>query len=181
MTLLVLDLHTPMISSIHSERDLLHALISRSPQILMFAMSFLTLGILWIRQQAQLNYFARCDRRLTWINITFLLGITMVPFSTSLLAEFIAYRIAFIVYWINLLFLGILLYASWHYAVKAGLVRDDIPPRAGIIIKRNIMISQALYGFSALLCVINPYWSIGLIVLVQLNYAVAPKFLEPRR
>jgi hypothetical protein len=37
------------------------------------------------------------------------------------------------------------------------------------------MIAQSLYAFGALLCIFNTYWSIGFIVLVQLNYAIAPK------
>jgi len=37
----------------------------------------------------------------------------MTPFSTMLLAEFIAYRLALLVYWSNVLILGFVLYASW--------------------------------------------------------------------
>jgi hypothetical protein len=36
------------------------------------------------------------------------------------------------------------------------------------------MTGQALYAFGALLCLIDTRWSIAFIVLVQLNYAVAP-------
>ena len=39
----------------------------------------------------------------------------------------------------------------------------------------RIVIAQALYAFGASLCVISTYWSIGFIVLVQLNYAIAPR------
>ena len=42
-------------------------------------------------------------------------------------------------------------------------------------LKRRILVAQALYAFGALLCVINTYWSIGFIVLVQLNFAIAPR------
>jgi hypothetical protein len=40
---------------------------------------------------------------------------------------------------------------------------------------RRILIAQSLYVFGALLCVINTSVSIGFIVLVQLNYAIAPQ------
>lgn len=40
---------------------------------------------------------------------------------------------------------------------------------------RRIVIAQSLYGFGALLCFFNTYWSIGFIVLVQLNYVIAPR------
>jgi uncharacterized membrane protein len=57
-------------------------------------MSFLTLGIFWVGQQAQLSTFTRSDRALTWIHLTFLLTVTLMPFSTGLLAEDTTYRLA---------------------------------------------------------------------------------------
>ena len=42
-------------------------------------------------------------------------------------------------------------------------------------IHRRILVAQALYAFGALLCVFSTYWSIGFIVLVQINYALAPR------
>jgi hypothetical protein len=38
--------------------------------------------------------------------------------------------------------------------------------------------AQALYAFGALLCVYSTLLSLGFIVLVQLNYALAPKALR---
>jgi hypothetical protein len=43
------------------------------------------------------------------------------------------------------------------------------------VIKRRIVAAQGLYAFGALLCLIQPLWSIVFIVLVQLNFAIAPK------
>jgi hypothetical protein len=43
------------------------------------------------------------------------------------------------------------------------------------VIRRRVLVAQALYAFAAALCVFNTYVSIALIVLVQLNYAIAPK------
>ena len=108
------------------------------------------------------------------MHILFLFAVSMTPFSTMLLAGFIAYRIALPVYWVNQLLLGRTLYVTWVCAQGLGLVRDDIPPAVAAAIKRRIVIGQALYAFGALLCVVNTYVSIGFIVLVQLNYAAAP-------
>ena len=38
-----------------------------------------------------------------------------------------------------------------------------------------IVVAQTLYAIGAALCFIDTYWSIGFIVLVQLNYAIAPR------
>lgn len=179
MTLLVLDLKVPATEAIHSERDLWGALVALSPRLLMYLMSFLTLGIFWAGQQTQLNYFARADRDLSWIHIAFLAAIALMPFSTTLLAEHVASRIALLVYWANVLLPGLLIYASWIYATRAGLLKDDVTPEISAALKRRVLIAQSLYAFGALLCVVNTYWSIGFIFLVQLNFAVAPRL--PKR
>ncbi len=64
---------------------------------------------------------------------------------------------------------------SWGYAIPARLVKDDIPEDVPASICRRIVIGQSLYAFGALLCVFSTYWSIAFIVLVQLNYAIAPR------
>jgi uncharacterized membrane protein len=176
MTLLVLDLRLPVAEAIHSESDLWHALVALSPRLLMYTMSFLTLGIFWVGQQTQLNHLSRSHRSLSWIHLLFLFAVTLMPFSTMLLAEFIRYRVALIIYWLNILLLGVALYASWNCATTLGLVKNDMPPQVPRAIKGRIVIAQTLYSFGALLCLISTYWSIGFIVLVQLNYAIAPRW-----
>lgn len=142
-------------------------------------MTFMTLGIFWVGQQTQLNHLTHSDRSLSWMHILFLFAVSMTPFSTMLLAGFIAYRIALLVYWVNLLLLGGTLYFTWVCAQGLGLVRDDISPAVASAIKRRIVIGQSLYAFGALLCLVSTYVSIGFIVLVQLNYAIAPR--PPKR
>lgn len=174
MTLLVLDLRVPVMEAVHSEHDLWHGLIALSPRLLMYMMSFMTLGIFWIGQQTQLNHLTRSDRSLSWIHILFLFMVSITPFSTTLLAEFPEYRTALVAYWVNILLLGSTLYFSWVCAMGTGLVKDDLPPEVPVAIKRRIMTGQALYAAGALLCIFSTYWSIAFIVLVQLNYAIAP-------
>jgi len=175
MTLLVLDLRVPATEAIHSERDLLGALAILAPRLVPYLLSFLTLGIFWVGQQTQLNYFSRADRNVTWIHVAFLLAVSLLPFSTALLAAFLSYRAALLVYWFNVLLLGLALLASWEYAERAGLVKEDVRVELGRAVVRRIVVAQALYAFSAALCVINSYVSIALIVLLQLNYAFAPR------
>jgi uncharacterized membrane protein len=176
MTLLVLDLRVPATEAIHSEHDLRRVLIALSPRLLIFLMSIMTNGIFWVGQQTQLNYVARSDRNLAWIHLGFLSAICLTPFSTSLLAGFIHYRTALLVYWINILILGVFVYLSWSYARRAHLLVDDLPPEVHPAIIRRIVVAQSLYAASAALCFINTYYAIAAIIAVQLNYAIAPRF-----
>ena len=173
MTLLVLDLHVPAREIIQSERDLVHALINVGPQIVIYLMSFLTLGIFWVGQQTQLNQIERGDRSFAWMNLAFLFGVTLMPFSTRLLGEYPHYRSALVVYWLNLFFLGVTNYLCWICATSLGLTRDDMPAGFSRAIKRRVIGYQALYAVGAVLCIVGTYWSIGFIVLVQLTAVVA--------
>ncbi len=84
MTLLVLDLKVPAGRAIESDQALLAALGELAPRLMIYLMSFLTLGIFWVGQQTQLSHFARSDRHLTWIHLAFLFTISLMPFSTAL-------------------------------------------------------------------------------------------------
>jgi TMEM175 potassium channel family protein len=181
MTLLLLELHVPGKELIHSEGDLRSALARLAPQLLVYLMSFLTLGIFWVGQQTQLNHLAHSERHFTWIQLAFLFVVTIMPFSTRLLTEFIDYRTALLAYWANIFLLGAMLYLSWSRATRAGLIKSDTSPQIVAAIRRRIWTAQSFYAFGALLCVFHPYWSIGFIVLMQLYYAVAPRYGRSQR
>jgi uncharacterized membrane protein len=181
MTLLLLELHVPARALGMSEGDLRHALTLLAPQLLVYLMSFLTLGIFWVGQQTQLNHVERSERHFTWIHLAFLFSVTLMPFSTRLLNEFIEYRTALVVYCANILLLGALLYASWGRATHAALIKSDTPPEVPAAICRRILIAQSFYAFGALLCFFHTYWSIAFIVLVQLYYAIAPRYGSAKR
>ena len=175
MTLLVLDMHLPTAAQAHSEGELLGALCALGPQWLAYLMSFLTLGIFWAGQQTQLNHIGEGTRDLTWIHLGFLFAVTLLPLSTRLLAEFITSRSALLLYWFNILILGAMLYWSWTHATHANLVKNDTPNEVRTSICKRILTAQSLYAVGAAPCVINTWVGIGAIVLVQLNYALAPR------
>jgi len=181
MTLLVLDLRAPAAEAVHSERQLLDALVTLAPRLVPYVMSFLTLGIFWLGQQAQLDRLAKSDRDLAWMHVGFLCVVCLVPFSTALLSEFLTFRVALIVYWLNILLLGIALLVTWSHAVRAKLVRDDTTREIVGAICRRIVVAQTLYAVGAALCIISTYWSIAFIVLIQINYALAPSWPALRR
>ncbi|MBX3085385.1 MAG: DUF1211 domain-containing protein [Anaerolineae bacterium] len=157
------------------ERVFWDSIIAFAPHLLVYLMSFLTLGIFWLGQQTQLSQFERSDRDLTWMHLIFLFGVSMLPFSTRLLAENMNFRSALIVYWLNLLLLGVMLYRSMRYAWNAQLVKATTTPDMSTATTRRIENYQILYAFGMLLCIVSINWSIVFIVLVQLNAAIAPR------
>jgi uncharacterized membrane protein len=180
MTLLVLELHAPAREAIHGEHELRAALAGLAPKLLVYLMSFLTLGIFWVGQQTQLNHVKRANRDLSWIHMCFLFAVTLMPFSTALLGEHLELRTALVAYWLNILLLGVTLYWSWRHATAAKLVDEELSYEVTRAICLRILIGQSLYALGALLCIFSSYLSIAFIVLVQLNYAIAPRFGRKR-
>ncbi len=180
-TVLVLDFHTPDPADIHSEAELLHALAASAPRLLPWLLSLLTLGIFWVGQQTQLSQLARSNRDLTWLHLVFLAIVTVLPFSTRLIADFFAYRAAFLIYWANIFMLGLAVYAAWAYAERAKLIREDAPPELSDAVKKRVIIAQSLYGVGAIVGLFNVTLGITLIILIQLNYAIAPRLPVLRR
>jgi uncharacterized membrane protein len=186
MTLLVLDLAikgghpghgehplwTP--GALASERPAWQELVALAPKVLPYVMSFMTLGIFWVGQQTQLNHFERANRALTWIHLAFLSGVTLMPFSTRFLSAYLTYRLPFLVYWLNLLLLGSLLYASLVYAGRAGLLKAEATADVRAAMARRIYAYQSCYLVALGLSVINTYVSVGVFVGLQLLAIISP-------
>jgi uncharacterized membrane protein len=176
MTLIVLEIQVPATAGIHSDADLLDALRALAPRFLTYLLSFMTLGIFWNGQQTQLSYLSRGNRDLSWLSLLFLAMVALFPFTTSLLADFFQLRLALALYWLDIVVCGFALLAIWTYVERAGLVRDDVPPEVGRAIRRRILVAQVLYGTGmAVGLVFGTLPAVVFIVLVQLNFAIAPR------
>ena len=175
VTLLALDIHAPAAELIHGEADLQAALLTLLPRVFVWLLSFMTLGIFWMGQQTLLHAVARGNRDFTWLQLGFLVCVTLMPFSTQLMAEFITLRTALLLYWANSALLGGFLFASWRVAFRESLLQNDERAPAAHSVYRRIIVAQSLYAFGAALCVISTGWSIGFIMMVQLNYVLAPR------
>jgi uncharacterized membrane protein len=92
------------------------------------------------------------------------------------LASHINLRSALLLYWSNIFYLGIVIMASWSYACRAKLFGKKVTEGIYRAVRRRVLVAQAYYAFGAALCFIHPLWSIGWIVLVQLNYVIAPRY-----
>jgi uncharacterized membrane protein len=175
MTLLVLGLAVPTVSA-RTEGDLWQALLGLGPNVLVYTLSFMTLGIFWVGQGTQLNQLARSDRNYSWLQLGFLFGVTLVPFSTALLARFPTFRLALVEYWLNILLLGLSLLAGLQYGIRSRLFREPEMPEMARLMRGRIFIAQSLYAIATATCLVFPTWvSITLIFLVQLNYVIAPR------
>src|SRR5438876_9124079 len=86
LTLLILDIHVP--HDLPAGTWLLDALWQQWPTYIAFIMGFSTIGIMWINHHRLFNLIKRSDHWLLVFNTMLLFGITIVPFPTSLVAQY---------------------------------------------------------------------------------------------
>jgi uncharacterized membrane protein len=175
--LLVLGLAVPVLNGAGTtEAQLWDGLQKLGPSLLVYTLSFMTLGIFWLGQGTQLAHLARSNRNYMWIHLLFLFAVTLVPFSTLLLARYYWLRIALIEYWLNIVLLGGALLWGLLYGLRANLFREEGRAEMAHLMRGRILIAQSLYAIATALCLIFPTWvSIAVIVLIQLNYVLAPR------
>ena len=92
ITLLVLDLKVPR--ELHEGQTLTSALAHQWPAYVAFVTSFLTILVMWINHHRMFTLIGRADDRLLIFNGLLLLGITVVPFPTSLVAEYLGQTVS---------------------------------------------------------------------------------------
>ena len=128
-----------------------------------------------VGQQAQLQRIQHSDRHLTWIHIAFLFPVSILPFATTLLTEFMGYRTALLLYWADILLGGVTLYAAWSYGVRHGLVKKTVSADEDRAIRRRIVVAQLLYAGGAVLCIWSPWASIVIFIGLQIHFAIGPR------
>ncbi len=85
ITLLVLNIHVPAPDT----GSLGHELAKQWPQYAAYVVSFATIGIIWVNHHWMISRLAQTDRTILLLNLLLLLFIGLLPFGTSLMAEYL--------------------------------------------------------------------------------------------
>ncbi len=123
MTVLVLQLGVPVATGDDQLGDLLLGLW---PELLMYALSFLVLGIFWLVHHMIFSVIVGSNSTLVWLNIVFLMFAALIPFATALIGEHGAETGTALFYGANMLALFFIGWVMWTYSTsdRAGLTND---------------------------------------------------------
>jgi uncharacterized membrane protein len=116
ITLLILELKVPRGLG---AADLGHALIEEWPSYAAYFVSFATIGIMWISHHWLFSLIRRVDQPLLILNGLLLLTISVMPFPTALMADYLARdgsRLAAAVYTGWAILISLAFDALWRYA-----------------------------------------------------------------
>jgi uncharacterized membrane protein len=157
-TLLVLDLH-----------DLAHW-----QSFVAYAVSFVTIGIMWMNHHLVMTQVGRIDRRFMVATIGLLMCIAFVPFPTRLLARDIGHagaRDAALAYGFTLTTTAMFFSIVWFYASIGGrLLHRDCDPRVVRGISRSYLPGIPLYLTATLIAFASPTASAVLFLAIAALY-----------
>jgi uncharacterized membrane protein len=126
ITLLVLEIGVPHVDA---NKSLAVELRHLWPSYFGYAVSFLTIGVMWINHHAMFKDIDRQDHRLLVFNLLLLLSISFLPFPTAVLAEYMRsdeHRLAAtLTYGVTLLIIGLCFQMVWIYAAVGRRLIDE--------------------------------------------------------
>jgi uncharacterized membrane protein len=176
MTLLVLGIDPPRVPRDELDETLVREVVRLWPRIAAFAVSFIVLGIYWMGHHTQFRYLRHVDLGLLWVNILFLMGVCLVPFTTHLVGHYGSEGIGLWLYGGNFILISLLLLAHWRYAAWRGLLREaadgDLVPLA----TRQILVGPALYLAAIAVSFVDPRLSLLVILAVPILHVLPGPF-----
>jgi uncharacterized membrane protein len=174
ITLLVLDLKVPR--DAHEQQQLLQVLLAQWPAYLAFLTSFATILIMWINHHRIFTLVGKCDDRLLFYNGLMLLGVTLVPFPTALVAEYLRHdgqRLAALIFNGTYIYIAICFNLLWRSAAGHGrLLRRDANPAAVAAISDAYRYGPAWYVLAFALSFVSVTSSLLLNLSLAVYYAL---------
>lgn len=169
-TLLVLEIRVP-----EDTQDLTHALLELWPSYAAYAVSFVTIGIMWINHHAIFALVERVDRTYLTINVFFLMMIAFVPFPTSVLARHLHEdaRAAAFFFGLTMTLTATTFQLLWFYPAAGGrLLAPDADPRIVSGITRAFLPGVPVYLLAMMCALASPWLSVALYAAIAVFYVV---------
>jgi uncharacterized membrane protein len=168
-TLLILGVHE---TAGPLGRSLLHIW----PSYVAYAVSFVTIGIIWVNHHTVFGLVARVDRRFLLINVMFLMLVAFIPFPTGLVAAHLRgseLEAAALAYGATLTVTASLFNTLWFYAAAGDrLLKPDADRRVVSGISRSYLPGPFIYLTAMLVALISPITSVILYAAITIFYVL---------
>lgn len=175
ITLLILEIKIPKAS----DGVLAIQLFKQWPSYFAFLISFAFIGVMWINHHRLFTHIKRCDNTLMILNLLLLLGVTIVPFPTAVLATHLGspdQRTAALLYNGVYVFIAIIFNLLWRYAVSGDhhLLGRDVDKENVVRISKQYAFGPLLYILCAAIAWVSVSASLGANILLAIFFAMPP-------
>jgi len=170
-TLLILD-----VTANAPGGELGHAILHAWPEYAAYAVSFVTIGIMWVNHHTCMRQIGAVDRTFMTINLLLLLCIAFVPYPTRLIADHFhddGLRAAALTYGVTMTVTAVCFGSFWFYAARGNrLLAEDADPRVIAGISRSYLPGAPVYGTATLVALLSPTVAVALFAAIALFYLV---------
>lgn len=174
ITLLVLNLVVPDPAK---TPHLAHALGTRWPGYAAYAISFITIGIIWINHHVVIGRLRQTDHPVLILNLLLLLTIGLLPFATNLFATYLnrtsGQHLAAAIYAGAFLLMSIaFVWLNAHILLrKPHMHRDQLPLEERRRILARFLTGLLPYAIAAALAAVSPYATLAICAAIAVFYA----------
>ena len=151
------------------------------PDFLAYVISFSTLGAFWVAHHRVFRWILYVNRPLIWINISFLMVIGLVPFSTTLLTQYMHSQNSIFVFSFNAILAGLLIYAIYYYVKRnTELVDKSVQALIEKSSSRRVLATVLTYSVSIIFSFIYLPVSMFLLLLVLVPEIIPDRYFGRR-
>jgi len=159
ITLLALEIKVPVLAPERLHADLPLAILGLLPQILIYAQTFVLIGIYWQSHHRMFRAIIRYDQTLLWLNTLYLLCVAFIPVPSATLEHYSNQPSAIAFYSLCLALTSVVSLIMWGYATRRHrLVTADLAVssiqyifrRGGVTITVALLAGAAAYVHIAL-------------------------------
>ncbi len=142
-----------------------------------FLIGFLTILVCWVNHNHVFGYIKKTDSNLPWVNGFVLLMITITPFPTAILAEYIGKesRFGMAIFGFNYILISLASYWICAYAYRRHLI-DDSDREFFRCIKKTYLYSILYTMLAFLVCFVSIPMAIVLYLLLFYVFAFPKEF-----
>ena len=124
ITLMALSIDIPDLPSNLTQAELLDKLYDLFPQFESYVISFAVIAMFWVSYHQVFNHIKGSHIVMVYLNLLFLLLITLLSLSTSLVINYGDYHIPYVIYSFIVILTSSLLTLIWWHATKDKLLTD---------------------------------------------------------
>lgn len=125
ITILVLGLDVPR-GHDFAQEGVIGFLAKIEYQLLPYCVSFTLIASYWVLHHVILNYMDRCNRTFVWLNLAFMLPLSLSPWVTGIRSEYPSNWNVAVLFGMVQLAVYLMLLVIWHYGLKS-LTRHPVP------------------------------------------------------
>ncbi len=174
-TLLVLEIKIPHFPHGISRAEQWEEFKEVIPSFIGFVFSFLNILIFWVNHDAINKVIVRFDTLTTYLNIIFLLLISLIPFTTGFLVENSDSLIAVSCYGLVLFFCSLVAVIMYHHlAFKSNLFMPAVTMKSRKKIWRQVVMGPVFFALAIAGGLITVYIPIIIYIITPLSFMFMP-------